>query len=283
MTHEARVPSRGSCPSRGSWLRRPGPEADAEREELARQLAPQEHAALGSYYREGWARDAQLPPRDAPHNPWRTGLICAGRGFGKTRAGAEWVRGVARANPGARIALVRANLAEVRNVMVEGDSGVLAPARWPRCTNLRSAGWRGKTGRSPGSIRQASPKCCAGQAQKEFTLNEALARIDVLLHPAVTEERVGPPADPEAGATYLVASQATGEFAGMDGRIAGWDGQQWIFAEPIEGMMVRDLSTGTLVNFSDGWQRPPAPAEPSGGVTIDEEARAAISGIIATL
>lgn len=210
---------------------------------------------------------------------WRMAIMC------------EWVRGVARANPGARFALVGANLAEVRNVMVEGDSGVLAPARWPRCTNLRSAGWRGKTGRSPGSIRQASPKCCAGrstamlpgQAQKEFTLNEALARIDVLLHPAVPEERVGPPADPEAGATYLVASQATGEFAGMDGRIAGWDGQQWIFAEPIEGMMVRDLSTGTLVNFSDGWQRPPAPAEPSGGVTIDEEARAAISGIIATL
>ncbi len=111
-------------PSRGAWLRRPGPTADAEREELARLLAPHELAALGSYYWEGWARDEQLPPEQA----WRTWLICAGRGFGKTRAGAEWVRDVARQDGNARIALVGASLTEVRNVMVEGDSGVLAAA-----------------------------------------------------------------------------------------------------------------------------------------------------------
>ena len=108
--------------TRGAWLRRPGPEADAEREALARRLAPHELAALGSYYWEGWARDAQLPPAEA----WRTWLICAGRGFGKTRAGAEWVRDVARHDGNARIALVGASLTEVRNVMIEGDSGVLA-------------------------------------------------------------------------------------------------------------------------------------------------------------
>ena len=115
-------------PTRGAWLRRPGPEADAEREELARQLAPHELAALGSYYWEGWARDAQLPPQEGPDERWRTWLICAGRGFGKTRAGAEWVRDVARHDGNARIALVGASLNEVRNVMVEGDSGVLAAA-----------------------------------------------------------------------------------------------------------------------------------------------------------
>lgn len=111
-------------PTRGSWLRRPGAEAAAERAELARALKPHELAALGSYYWEGWARDAQLAPAEA----WRTWLICAGRGFGKTRAGAEWVRDVARHDGNARIALVGASLAEVRNVMVEGDSGVLAAA-----------------------------------------------------------------------------------------------------------------------------------------------------------
>ena len=110
--------------TRGTWLRTPGEQGDAERLELARTLAPHELAALGSYYWEGWARDEQLPPREA----WRTWLISAGRGFGKTRAGAEWVRDVARNDPGARIALVGASLAEVRNVMVEGDSGVLAAA-----------------------------------------------------------------------------------------------------------------------------------------------------------
>lgn len=107
--------------SRGMWLRREGDEALAEREELARQLAPHELDALGSWYWEGWARDAQLPPEEA----WRTWLVCAGRGFGKTRAGAEWVRDVARHDGNARIALVGASLTEVRNVMVEGDSGVL--------------------------------------------------------------------------------------------------------------------------------------------------------------
>jgi phage terminase large subunit-like protein len=111
-------------PSRGTWLRRPGPAADEERCELARRLAPHELDALGSWYWEGWARDAQLPPEHA----WRVWLICAGRGFGKTRAGAEWVRDVARHDGAARIALVGANLGEVRTVMVEGDSGVLAAA-----------------------------------------------------------------------------------------------------------------------------------------------------------
>jgi phage terminase large subunit-like protein len=111
-------------PSRGAWLRREGQEALAERHELARELAPHELAALGSYYWEGWARDEQLPPGDK----WRTWLISAGRGFGKTRAGAEWVRDVARSDGNARIALVGASLAEVRSVMVEGDSGVLAAA-----------------------------------------------------------------------------------------------------------------------------------------------------------
>lgn len=110
--------------SRGTWLRRAGARGDSDREALAGLLEPHELAALGSYYWEGWARDAQLPPREA----WRTWLICAGRGFGKTRAGAEWVRDVARNDGGARIALVGASLAEVRNVMVEGDSGVLAAA-----------------------------------------------------------------------------------------------------------------------------------------------------------
>ena len=57
---------------------------------------------------------------------WGIWVILAGRGFGKTRAGAEWVRARAEADPEARIALVGASLGEVRSVMVEGESGVLA-------------------------------------------------------------------------------------------------------------------------------------------------------------
>jgi phage terminase large subunit-like protein len=61
--------------------------------------------------------------------PWRVWAIVAGRGFGKTRAGAEWVWARARENPGARIALVAATYDEAVQVMIEGESGLLAIAR----------------------------------------------------------------------------------------------------------------------------------------------------------
>lgn len=80
-----------------------------------------------------WARDDQLPPQAAQGGgPWTTWLILGGRGSGKTRAGAEWVRGVAlgrapfSAAPVSPIALVAENLHDVRAIMVEGMSGLLA-------------------------------------------------------------------------------------------------------------------------------------------------------------
>jgi phage terminase large subunit-like protein len=78
-----------------------------------------------------WAREAQLPPA----GDWRLWVILAGRGFGKTRAGAEWVRRIAERTPDARIALVAASLGEARAVMIEGESGLIAvaaPGRIPQ-------------------------------------------------------------------------------------------------------------------------------------------------------
>ena len=86
-----------------------------------------------------WARDDQLPPSLAPE-PWRTWLILGGRGAGKTRAGAEWVRAMALGKPDVtdrparRIALVAETWHDARSVMVEGVSGILAvhaPAERP--------------------------------------------------------------------------------------------------------------------------------------------------------
>lgn len=77
---------------------------------------------------EMWAQDGQLPPSG---EGWRVWLMLAGRGFGKTRAGAEWVHRLAMA-PGRRIALVAASIDEARAVMVEGVSGVLSVARRQR-------------------------------------------------------------------------------------------------------------------------------------------------------
>ncbi|WP_379923179.1 DNA-packaging protein [Erythrobacter sp. R86502] len=77
------------------------------------------------YLWEYTARPEQLPP----DGEWRIWMIMAGRGFGKTRSGAEWVRMIADANPSARIALISSSLAEARAVMVEGESGLMAVYR----------------------------------------------------------------------------------------------------------------------------------------------------------
>jgi phage terminase large subunit-like protein len=87
-----------------------------------------------------WRRDNQRPPS----GDWRIWLVMAGRGFGKTRMGAEWVREIAMANPGVRIALIGANMMETRQVMVEGESGILsvcadAPVHWE--PSLRRLTW----------------------------------------------------------------------------------------------------------------------------------------------
>lgn len=77
---------------------------------------------------EIWARDDQLPPgHDTGSNvSWTTWLMLGGRGAGKTRAGAEWVRAHARDAPDARIALIGETHNDARAVMVEGVSGLLA-------------------------------------------------------------------------------------------------------------------------------------------------------------
>ncbi len=73
------------------------------------------------------AHDHQRPPARANSgDDWTTWLVLGGRGAGKTRAGAEWVRQVAQADGSARIALIAETEHEAREVMVEGVSGVLA-------------------------------------------------------------------------------------------------------------------------------------------------------------
>jgi predicted phage terminase large subunit-like protein len=69
-----------------------------------------------------WARESQL----LPAGNWNTWLILAGRGYGKTRTGAETVRHFVEQGWAKRIALVAPTAADVRDVMVEGDSGLLS-------------------------------------------------------------------------------------------------------------------------------------------------------------
>src|SRR3546814_14743875 len=79
-------------------------------------LTDQEKAEL-AYNWKFWARPDQLPPS----GDWFTWLILAGRGWGKTRTGSEWVRDLAHQYPGCRIALVAETAADARDVMIKGD------------------------------------------------------------------------------------------------------------------------------------------------------------------
>jgi phage terminase large subunit-like protein len=69
-----------------------------------------------------WGRPDQLPPG----GDWRCWVFMGGRGAGKTRAGAEWVQHLARSKRAGRIALVGPTFHDVREVMIEGASGVRA-------------------------------------------------------------------------------------------------------------------------------------------------------------
>jgi phage terminase large subunit-like protein len=77
--------------------------------------------ALAEKYRWKPRESQQPPPGD-----WRVWLLLAGRGFGKTRTGAEFVRAQVMADQARRIALVAPTALDARNVMVEGESGLLS-------------------------------------------------------------------------------------------------------------------------------------------------------------
>ncbi len=96
--------------------------SSTERETLLATLRPQEAEVLLRDWRGLWARPQQL----APEGNWLVWLILAGRGFGKTRASGEWVREQVELRGRRRIALVGRTAADVRDVIVEGESGILA-------------------------------------------------------------------------------------------------------------------------------------------------------------
>jgi phage terminase large subunit-like protein len=96
----------------------------AVQERLIRLMTVERMMTFDADY-ETWAHQNQLPPS---REGWRTWLMMAGRGFGKTRAGSEWIFRLAEGKPGARMALVGGTIAEARAIMVEGVSGLLTVA-----------------------------------------------------------------------------------------------------------------------------------------------------------
>ena len=152
--------------------------------------------------------------------------------------------------------------------------------------------------------RLALPLLHAAQAQKEMTHNEALTLIDLLLHgcvAGVAEDT--PPANPAVGACWIIGTAPTGAWTGKARQVAGMTDGGWRFVPPREGMTLWWSGSETTVVFRGrswrtgevrgtrltidgvpvvGAQRA-AIAAPSGGSVRDEEARTALSAVLAAL
>lgn len=154
------------------------------------------------------------------------------------------------------------------------------------------------------TARLALPLLSVGQAQKEITHNEALARIDLFGQPIVLATGVNtPPPAPVPGQCWVVGDAPTALWAGQAGTIAGWTDGGWRFCMPKAGMRLWNLAESAEAVF-DGAQwtvgivradrieiggtqvvaaQQPAIASPVSGATIDAEARATIEAILAAL
>ncbi|KLE34455.1 DUF2793 domain-containing protein [Aurantiacibacter luteus] len=131
--------------------------------------------------------------------------------------------------------------------------------------------------------RHALPNLFSAQAQKEFTVNEALARLDTLLHPAIEGIANAPPTSPVDGETWLVGDTPSGAWVGQAGKLAGRQSGNWVFAAPRAGMRLFDKAAGQQALFDGSWRRAAAIAAPTGGSVTDVEARTAIAGLVTAL
>ncbi|KMS62470.1 hypothetical protein FHS51_000938 [Sphingobium wenxiniae] len=149
--------------------------------------------------------------------------------------------------------------------------------------------------------RWGLPLLFAGQAQKELFHNEALTRIDMLLHgQARSADLAEPPADPAIGECWIVGGGASGEWAGQEGAVACWTEGGWRFAQALAGLALWVADRGHAMRHdgtawrsgacrADGLyvndvrivgERLGAVGNPSGGSTVDSQARAAIDAIL---
>lgn len=152
--------------------------------------------------------------------------------------------------------------------------------------------------------RYGFPYLYAGQAQKEVYHNEALILADLLAHAqALSAVLSEPPATVLPGECWIVGDAPLGAWTGQPGALACWSEGGWRFIAPRAGMRVRVEDEGIdYIHDGEGWNkgalRPdglylsdvriigvqePAISPPSGGSTVDGEARAAILAILNAL
>lgn len=127
------------------------------------------------------------------------------------------------------------------------------------------------------------PLLAAGQAQKEFFVNEALSLLDALHPRAVIASQPSPPSTAAEGDCFRITSPASGAWNGHAGKVAVMVAGAWHFIAPAPGLLLFDQAAGQLIVFRSQWQAVANLAAPTGGNVIDVEARAAISALLAGL
>ena len=106
------------------------------------------------------------------------------------------------------------------------------------------------------SPRHNLPYIMPSQAQKHVTHNEAVRMIDGLIQTSVLDrDLTSPPANPEDGDLYVIASPASGEWSGMDDQLAAFQDDVWMFFAPQNGHLVWVSDEETLlVRHENNWQ-----------------------------
>lgn len=127
------------------------------------------------------------------------------------------------------------------------------------------------------------PMLIAGQAQKEFFVNQALAILDSLQPGTVAASQPEPPSNAADGACYRVTSPAGSAWEGCEDHLAVRVGGDWHFIPPREGMRLFDISADRSLFYREAWQHAGTASAPTNGTVIDIEARAAINQLIGAL
>lgn len=107
------------------------------------------------------------------------------------------------------------------------------------------------------SPRLELPFVAAAQAQKHVTVNQALTRLDQLVHLSIAQnDLTAPPPSPAEGAIYGVGAAPTGAFAGQAGRLAVHEGGFWEFIQPKVGWRAWNQDRGRFEVFAGAAWRP---------------------------
>jgi hypothetical protein len=154
----------------------------------------------------------------------------------------------------------------------------------------------------PESPRLALPLIAAGQSQKDVTHNEAVLALDRLVSLMVASRSLAtPPASPQPGQCHLVPVAGVAAWGQAAGTLMHWQGAGWLAQVPRDGQIALVADEALMLVHRGGWQAmwpvaglsiagravlgatPVTVPPPAGGTSVDIEARAAVSALIAAL